>query len=69
MDIDLVNTNLPDEIKISVRLIERKRCGLIWSRGGFCCNQGEFAVEVQLNMELNFEMSQEVHKRGEIQIE
>jgi hypothetical protein len=31
--------------------------------------QGGFAVEVQLNMELNFETSQEVHKRGEKQIE
>jgi hypothetical protein len=31
--------------------------------------QGEFAVEVQLNMELNFETSREEHKRGEIQIE
>jgi hypothetical protein len=29
---------------------------------------GEFAVEVRMNIESNFETSQEVHKRGEIQI-
>jgi hypothetical protein len=30
---------------------------------------GEYSVEVQMNMESNFEMSQEVHKKGEIWIE
>jgi hypothetical protein len=51
-----------DEILILVLLIGIKRYGLIWSSGGF-------AVKVRMNMESNFETSQEVHKRGEIQIE
>jgi hypothetical protein len=36
---------------------------------GYNLVQGEFAMEVQMNAESDFETSQEVHKRGEIRIE
>ena len=42
-------------------LIGRRKCSLIWF-------WGEFSVEVQMNMELNLETSQEVNKRGGIRI-
>ena len=50
----------PFNSKLVLLLTGRMRCGLSWSWGGF-------SMEVQMNMESNFEMSRVVHKRGEIQ--
>jgi hypothetical protein len=57
MDIDLFRTNLPDEIYISVLLIETKSFGGIWSFGEH--SMGKYTGGRQI-----FETSQEVHKRG-----
>jgi hypothetical protein len=57
MDIDLFNTNLLDEIEISVLLMKTKSFGGIWSFG-------ENAMGIYMGGRQIFETSQEVHKRG-----
>jgi hypothetical protein len=57
MDIDLFNTNLSDEMLISVLLIETKSFGGIWSFG-------EHSIGIYMGGRQIFETSQEVHKRG-----
>jgi hypothetical protein len=57
MDIDLFNTNLLDEILISVLLIETKTFGGIWSFG-------ENYMGLYMGGRQIFETSKEVHKRG-----
>jgi hypothetical protein len=58
MEIDFFNTNLLDEIKISVLLIETKSWGGIWSFG-------ENAIGLYMGSRQIFETSHEVHKREE----
>jgi hypothetical protein len=62
IDIDLFNTNLPEELKESLRLIERKSFSVIWSFG-------ENSMRLYRDGRQIFESSQEVHKRGGLKIE
>jgi hypothetical protein len=57
MDISPFITNLQDEIKISVLLIETKSFGGIWSFG-------EGFMRKYMGGRQIFETSHEVHKRG-----
>jgi hypothetical protein len=57
MDIAPFITNLSDEIKISILLIETKSFGGIWS-------SGENAMGLYVGGRQIFEASHEVHKRG-----
>jgi hypothetical protein len=57
MNKGLFITNLSDEIKISVLLIETKSFGGIWSFGGD-------SMTLYMGGRQIFETSQEVHKRG-----
>ena len=59
IDIGLFNTDLQDELKMSVRKIERKRCGQIWSLG-------RNYVRLYRDGRQISESPQDVHKRGEI---
>jgi hypothetical protein len=57
MDINLLNTNLLDEILISVLLIETESSGGIWSFG-------EHSMGFYMGGRQIFKTSHEVHKRG-----
>jgi hypothetical protein len=57
MDVNLFNTNLSDEIKISVLLVETKRFGGIRS-------SEEHYMTLYMGCRKIFESPQEVHKRG-----
>ena len=63
MDIDLFNANLSDEIYIyiSIRLIETKSFGVLWSFGGNSMRMCVGGRQISNRQE-------EVHKRGGLQI-
>jgi hypothetical protein len=61
MDIDLIHTNLLDEIEILVCLIERKSFSVFWSFW-------ENSMRIYRDGRQIFESPQEVHKRGGLKI-
>jgi hypothetical protein len=61
MGIDLLSTNLPDEIYILVRLIETKSFGVFWSFG-------ENSMTIYRDSRQISNRQEEVHKRGRLKI-
>jgi hypothetical protein len=61
MDVYLINTNLSDEIQISIYLIETKSFSAFWSFG-------ENYMRMYRDGRQIFESPQEVHKRGRLKI-